>query len=98
MRRALAPLLFEDEEIDARRRRRDPVAKAEPSASAQRKKAERTTPEGWPVHSFRSLLAALSTRCRNRCRVSHQGAECTFTQLTEADPLQQRVLQLLGLN
>jgi hypothetical protein len=97
MRQALAPLLFQDEEIDTLRQERDPVAKAKPSAEARRKKAERTTTEGWPVHSFKSLLAALSTRCRNRCRVSHQGAESTFTQLTEPNPLQKRAFQLLGL-
>ena len=38
MRRALAPLLFDDEELDAQRWLRDPVEPAEPSLSARRKK------------------------------------------------------------
>ena len=38
MRRALAPLLFDDEELRQDRPRRDPVAPAESSASAQAKK------------------------------------------------------------
>ncbi len=54
MRRALAPLLFEDEELDVLRYTRDPVAKAETSESAKRKKARLTTEDGFPVHSFSS--------------------------------------------
>ena len=97
MRQALAPLLFEDEEIDRLRWQRDPVAKAQPSSSAQTKKTERITSEGLPVHSFKNLLTALATRCRNRCRVSHEKADSTFTQITKPNPLQQRALELLGL-
>jgi len=52
MRKALAPVLFQDEELDAARWSRDPVAKAEPSQSAKRKKATRMTPDGWPAQSF----------------------------------------------
>ena len=40
LRRALAPLLFDDEDLEAHRAQRDPVLKAEPSASAKRKKIE----------------------------------------------------------
>ncbi len=41
MRKALAPLLYHDEELEQLRANRDPVAKAEPSQSAKRKKARR---------------------------------------------------------
>ena len=97
MRKALAPLLFEDEEIDSLRWRCDPVAKAEPSASAKRKKTERTTPEGLTVHSFDNLLKVLGTRTRNRCRVVHEKIDNTFIQITEPNPLQRKALELLGL-
>ena len=97
MRQALAPLLFEDEQLASDRAKRHPVAKATPSVSAQRKKIERTTPDGWPVHSFRTLLAALATRCRNRCRVKSDPEGPTFEQITPPNPLQERALQLLGL-
>lgn len=98
MRKALAPLLFEDEEIGKLRRTRDPVAPAEPSASAKRKKARaQRSKEGFPVHSFQTLLQALSTRCRNTCQAKGQGAETAFTQVTEPDALQRRALELLGL-
>jgi hypothetical protein len=49
------------------------------------------------IHSFHTLLAALGTRCRNRCRVTSGLEGLTFSQLTEPTPLQQRAFQLLGL-
>ncbi len=64
MRKALAPILFEDEEVDSLRKTRDPVEKAVPSESAKRKKAFRVTSDGFPVHSFRTLLLALGNRAR----------------------------------
>lgn len=97
MRQALAPLLFDDEDLVANRTTRDPVAPARPSAAAQQKKAIRLTPEGFPIHSFDTLLAALGTRCRNRCRITSDPQSASFSQLTEPTPLQQRALQLLGV-
>lgn len=99
MRRSLAPLLFEDEELEDDRRRRDPVAKARPSASVIAKKVERQTQDGLPVLDFSTLLAALATRARNTCRMNTDGSStpATFTQLTELTPLQSRAFELLGL-
>jgi transposase len=97
MRQALAPLLFDDEELEQRRQTRDPVAPAQPSPAAQQKKARRLTVDGLPIHSFHTLLAALGTRCRNRCRVTSGLDGLTFCQLTEPTPLQQRAFQLLGV-
>ena len=97
MRRALAPLLFDDEELRQDRARRDPVAPTESSASAQAKKISRLTADGLPVQSFNTLLRNLATRCRNTCRIPSDPTSTTFQQLTEAAPLQARALQLLGL-
>jgi transposase len=97
MRRALAPLLFDDEELRQDRAHRDPVAPAEISASAQAKKISRLTADGLPVQSFHTLLRSLATRCRNTCRIPSDPSGTTFQQLTEATPLQARALQLLGL-
>ena len=97
MRKALAPILFQDEELDSLRKTRDPVAKAEPSASAKQKKAKRITADGLPVHSFQTLLKALGTRCKNHCRLSYGGSETTFEQITEPDALQMKSFELLGL-
>jgi transposase len=97
MRKALAPLLFDDEDLALARATRDPVAPARPSPSAQRKKTLRRTADGLPVHSFGTLLADLATRCRNRCRLDSAATGVTFDRLTEPTPLQQRALKLLGL-
>lgn len=96
MREAWAPLLFEDEELPQQRQQRDPVAPAQPSPSARRKKATRLTSDGLPLHSFKTLLAELAKRCRNTCRVKTDPAS-RFTTLTDPSPLQARALQLLGL-
>jgi transposase len=97
MRRDLAPLLFQDEELSQDRTRRDPVAPAQCSASAQAKKMARVTADGFPVHSFQTLLLDLATRCRNTCRIPAESSGATFQQLTEPTPLQSRAFQLLGL-
>jgi hypothetical protein len=97
MRRALAPLLFDDEELPLHRPHRDPIAPAEISASAQGKKTARLTADGLPVQSFHTLLRNLATRCRNTCRIPSDPSGATFQQLTEVTPLQARALQLLGL-
>ena len=97
MRKALAPLLFEDEELGERRETRDPVKPAKPSASVKRKKTVRLTPDGFEIHSFQTLLAELATRSRNRCRVKSDAAGPTFYELTEPTSLQKRAFQLLGL-
>jgi transposase len=95
MREALKPLLFDDEELEDNRKTRDPVAPAEASASAKKKKVMRLTPEGLPVQSWETLIAALGTRCRNVCTVKSVPKGSTFTQITEADPLQAKVKELL---
>jgi len=97
MRRALAPLLFDDEELRQDRARRHPVVPAESSASAQAKKISRLTADGLPVQSFHTLLRNLATRCRNTCRIPSDTSGAAFRQLTEATPLQARALQLLDL-
>ena len=97
MRQALAGLLFDDEELPARRKTRDPVAPAQPSASARRKKVERVTPDGFAVHSFDTLLEDLATLCRNRCRVPTDRSGATFVQETLPTSLQAEVFKRLGL-
>jgi transposase len=97
MRRAWEPLLFEDEELDHNRTWRDPVAPAQASRSARRKKETHITPDGLPVHSFRTLLAHLATRARNTCVVTGDPKRTTFYQVTEADALQAKALRLIRM-
>ncbi len=97
MRRALAPVLFQDEGLDDARWTRDPVAKAESSEKARRKKSSGKTPAGWPVHSFHSLMNELATRCKNTCRAGKGKKAARFTTLTEPTDFQRHVFGLLGL-
>ena len=97
LRQAWESLLFEDEELAVDRRRRDPVAPAQASESARRKKTTHTTSGGLPVQSFRTLLAHLGTRCQNTCEVSADAHRMTFRQVTEADALQAEALRLIAV-
>ena len=97
MRKALVPLLFDDEQLDENRKTRDPVKPAKPSVSAKDKKARKLTSEGFVVQSFDTLLETLGTRCRNRCRIRSDSKGPAFYQTTEMSPLQERAFQLLGL-
>jgi transposase len=95
LRRAWRSLLFEDEELDRDRLERDPVAPAQPSASVRRKKSTHQTASGLPVHSFRTLLAHLGTRTRERRQVVSDPSGTVFEQLSELDPVQAEALRLL---
>ncbi|MGH9880067.1 MAG: IS1634 family transposase, partial [Pyrinomonadaceae bacterium] len=98
LRKALSPILFEDDELEEDRKRRDPIAPAKPSNSVQKKKRERVTADGLPVHSFETLLIELGTRCRNSCKVKSDRSGPTFTQVTIPNALQARAYELLGLS
>lgn len=91
LRARLAPLLYTDEHPAPQP---DPVAKAHRSKSADRKAATHTTTDGLPAHSFRDLLSDLATLTRNTIGLPDGH---TFTQLTQATPIQARAFQLLGL-
>lgn len=95
MRKALAPVLFDDEELPSLRQNRHPVRPAQTSLSAKAKKSSRQTPDGLPVHSFKSLLAELATLCRHTCRIKGSSTP-SFSQITIPTPLQQKALSLLG--
>jgi transposase len=97
LRQAWKPLLFADEELEDDRDARDPVKPATCSESAKAKKKSKRNSAGQEVHSYRTLLAELATRCRNTCQVAGEGMQQSFTQLTEATPIQIEALRLLGL-
>src|SRR6266581_252630 len=97
MRRAFAPMLFEEHDLPAARPRRDPVLPAQPTASAKARKATHTTQDGLPVHSFESLIAELASRARNTYRLKSDDSKLTFTQIPAPTPIQRRAYELLGL-
>jgi transposase len=101
LRRAWAPLLFEDEERWEERKRRDPILPAQPSASAQHKKRSQQTVDGLPVHSFQGLLAELAGRARVtyalKSEKSKEKTNLNFRQVPEPTPLQARAYELVRM-
>jgi hypothetical protein len=92
MRRALAPILFEDDDPQAAAAaRKGIVSPAERSSKAKSKDVLKRTEDGMPVHSFQTLLKDLATLTRNEVRVGEQ----TLQMLATPTPVQQRALDLL---
>ena len=98
MRRALAPILFDDDDPAAGDARRSSVvAPAQRSPRADRKAHRQRTDDGWPVHSFQTLLQDLATVAKNRVCPTTAGA-VAFDVITTPTALQQRAFDLLGVS
>ena len=98
MRRAVAPLLFDDDDpAAAEAERRSVVAPAQRSPRAKAKALTKRTDDGGPVHSFHSLLRHLRTIVKDRMRLKSDAA-IEFDKTTTPTPLQQRALDLLGVS
>jgi transposase len=97
MRRALAPILFDDDDRKAGESRRDSVvAPARRSERADAKALSKRTDADEPVHSFKSLLRDLATIAKNRIQPKAPEAPA-FEIITKPTSLQQRALDLLGV-
>lgn len=95
MRRALAPILFDDDNPQAAEAARmSVVSPAERSSNAKSKDLLKRTEDGMPVHSFQTLLKDLATLTRNDVRVGEQ----TLQMLATPTPVQQRALELLKVS
>ncbi len=94
MQQALAPLLFVEEAPPARP---DPVAPAPRSETVLRKYRTQRTAEGFPVHSFPTLLADLGTIVKNRVILKGVAEAPGFDQVTVPTQLQARAFELLQL-
>jgi Transposase DDE domain len=98
MRQRLAPMLYDDTDKDAAEvLRSSVVAKAERSPAAVAKQTTGRTQDGFPVHSFRTLLADLATLTRNTL-VTAISPEQPFTLTARPTPIQQKARDLLGLS
>jgi len=98
MRRALAPMLFDDDDPAAgEAARRSVVAPAQRSPRAKAKALTKRTDEGAPVHSFQSLVRHLRTIVKDRMRLKSDTA-IEFDKITTPTPLQLRALDLLGVS
>jgi len=97
MERALAPMLFRDDDRPAAEAARtSPVAPVQRSASALAKARTERTVERLPAHSFGTLLADLGTICANRIAATDDAED--FTVVTTPTPIQRRALNLLGVS
>lgn len=97
MRRALAPMLFDDDDPAAgEAARRSVVAPAQRSPRAKAKALTKRTDEGAPVHSFRTLLTDLATLTTNRVQPNAPGVPA-FDILATPTPVQHRAFELLGV-
>jgi len=96
MREALRPLLFADEDQEAKSTR-DPVAPAKRSKEALKKVYSKKLDDGTPAHSFKTLLHHMSTITRDRCVQKIDGVDDnTFSIDTKPNPKQQRIYDLLA--
>ena len=97
MRQKLAPVLFDDhEKEEAEASRESIVAPAPRSEVDQSKDLTKRTADGYPVHSFRTLLQDLGTLSKHRVRVAGTlGPE--FHVFTQPTHLQQHALELLDV-
>jgi transposase len=97
MRKALAPLIFDDEDPEAgEARRKSVVEPAKRSLGAEAKAWTRRNARGEPVQSFQNLLKYLGTVTRNLVCVKGV-SDATFIRLGDLTPLQQRAFDLLGV-
>jgi hypothetical protein len=99
MRRALAPMLFEDHDPAGREAQRSsPVAQARPSQAARHEAARKHTDpadgEQLSVHSVRTLLSDLATLTRNTVRLGSQRITAILASPTR---VQRRAFDLLGV-
>jgi hypothetical protein len=98
MRQALAVLLFDDHDrAKGEAERPSIVSPAVRSKAARRKAATKQTEEGFPVHSFRSLLSHLGTIVKNWVRPRGRDTE-PFTMITIPTTHQRRMFELLGVS
>ena len=97
MRQKLAPILFDDtDRAAAEAARPSPVASAQRSKAALRKRNTGITPDGLPAHSFHTLLADLGTLARNTVTTA-VAPNYPLVVMTRPTAVQARALELLGV-
>jgi len=94
MKEAWRPLLFADEDQEAKETR-DPIAAAKRSPNALEKIASKKLADGQTVHSFQTLLSELSTIVRNDCHSPATKGGAHFVMETPPDQLQEKAFKLL---
>ena len=100
MRQRLAPMLYDDDDKQAAEALRvSVVAKAQRSPAAVAKQTTGRAADGFPVHSFQTLLADLATIARNTVTTAiASDLPFTFTITTRPTPIQKKAFALLGVS
>ena len=97
LRAAWAPILFHDHDrVAAQQVRVSPVAPAEPSEAARRKRGTRRSDDGVPLSSFRGLLDHLATMTLNLVASAH-APNAAITLVAKPTPLQEKAFKLLDV-
>jgi transposase len=97
LRAAWAPILFHDHDrVAAQQVRVSPVAPAEPSEAARRKRSTRRSDDGVPLSSFRGLLDHLATMTLNLVASAH-APNAAITLVAKPTPLQEKAFKLLDV-
>ena len=98
LRRRLTPLLFEQQDREgARKRRESPVEKARASEVTAAKTASGRTPDGLPLHSLGALLSDLATLTLNEVALP-EAPDRPFPPLARPTPLQRKAFDLPGVD
>ena len=96
LRKALAPLLFEDDDPEgAQALRESIVQRARVSSSATDKAATKRTDDDHQVQSLKTILDHLACIALNEHQSAIKGLDNTFLKVTDLDPLSARAFELL---
>lgn len=99
MRKALSPLLFDDEKVVEET---DSVGSVgtyyKRSKKAKTKAGTKKTEGRLPVHSFQTLMDDLATIAQNTIKSTYSEVPLSFEKITEPTILQQRALDLLSVS
>lgn len=99
MKRALASLLFMDEDWELKNKdKTDVVSPAKRSKKALTKVRRKKTENNLTVHSFSTLMADLGTITFNTIHSKLDGNLISFEKITQPTVLQQKALDLLGVS
>ena len=98
MKHELAHLWFVDKHKDkAKEKRNTPAGKERVSDSAIKKQNSRTTEDGHPVHSFKTLMHDLGTLTLNEVN-SPRNPYQVIHVMSQATEIQRRALDLIGID
>ena len=87
LRQALAPLLFDDEELEAERARRDPVLRGPTVGLGQTEEGQKGAPRtGFRCTAWRHCWRNMGTRARHQCRIALGTGRALRPAIDRADP------------